>query len=44
MPKEYTMAERLDQLTEKRAHVHAGGGEGKLQKHRDKEKIGRAHV
>ncbi|MBB1511757.1 acyl-CoA carboxylase subunit beta [Tessaracoccus sp. MC1627] len=39
MPKEYTMAERLDQLTEKRAHVHAGGGEDKLQKHRDKGKM-----
>ncbi|MHA6524009.1 acyl-CoA carboxylase subunit beta [Tessaracoccus sp. G1721] len=39
MPKEHTMAERLAQLAEKRAHVYAGGGEGKLQKHRDKGKL-----
>ena len=39
MPKEHTMAERLEQLAEKRAHVYAGGGEAKLQKHRDKGKL-----
>ena len=39
MTKQHTMAERLEQLAEKRAHVHAGGGESKLQKHRDKGKL-----
>ncbi len=39
MSKEHTMAERLEQLAESRAHVEAGGGEAKLQKQRDKGKM-----
>ena len=31
MAKQYTMAERLEQLAKARAHVEAGGGEDKLQ-------------
>jgi len=33
------MAERLEQLQERRAKVHAGGGEDKLEKHRAKGKL-----
>ena len=39
MAKQYTMADRLEQLAETRAHVAAGGGEDKLQKQRDKGKL-----
>ena len=39
MAKQYTMAERLEQLAERRAHVEAGGGEEKLAKQRDKGKM-----
>ncbi|GAA4890108.1 acyl-CoA carboxylase subunit beta [Tessaracoccus lubricantis] len=39
MTKQHTMEERLAQLAERRAHVHAGGGEDKLQKQRDKGKL-----
>ena len=39
MAKQYTMAERLEQLAKARAHVEAGGGEDKLQKQRDKGKL-----
>ena len=39
MSKEHTMAERLQQLAERRAAVEAGGGEAKLEKHRAKGKL-----
>ncbi len=39
MSKEHTMAERLQQLAERRAAVEAGGGEAKLEKHRSKGKL-----
>ncbi|SDL24476.1 acyl-CoA carboxylase subunit beta [Tessaracoccus oleiagri] len=39
MVHEHTMAERLEQLQERRAKVHAGGGEDKLEKHRAKGKL-----
>ena len=39
MSKEHTMAERLEQLDERRAHVEAGGGQDKLDKQRAKGKM-----
>ncbi|MCC2591952.1 acyl-CoA carboxylase subunit beta [Tessaracoccus sp. OS52] len=39
MTKQHTMAERLEQLAERRAAVEAGGGADKLDKHRAKGKL-----
>ncbi|AQP45320.1 acyl-CoA carboxylase subunit beta [Tessaracoccus flavus] len=39
MAHQYTMAERLEQLAERRAKVEAGGGEDKLEKQRAKGKL-----
>ncbi|WP_297750590.1 acyl-CoA carboxylase subunit beta [uncultured Tessaracoccus sp.] len=39
MVHEYTMADRLEQLKERRAEVEAGGGEAKLEKQRAKGKM-----
>ncbi|GAB3818528.1 acyl-CoA carboxylase subunit beta [Tessaracoccus terricola] len=39
MSKQHTMAERLEQLAERRAKVEAGGGEAKLDKQRAKGKL-----
>lgn len=39
MAKQYTMDERIEQLTERRAKVEAGGGEDKLEKQRAKGKM-----
>lgn len=39
MTKQHTMADRLQQLDQAREKVHAGGGESKLQKQRDKGKL-----
>lgn len=39
MAREYTMEDRLQQLNERRTKVELGGGEGRLQKQRDKGKM-----